>query len=135
MEKRWADITEKIVEVKNFRTYFCTDFITPFGIVAIVADFNYRRQTGKGQYFDKSQYGDVVPCMAPLILDYIVSQRVANRMGNRFSFADSNQEDYLPSSAIPDNLNKAHPYRKWYKFILLLICGISLFAYYYHYNN
>lgn len=61
-----------------------TDFITPrFGIVALVAALNYRRRTGKGQYIDLSQYECSMHFLAPLILDYIVNDRIWNRVGNR----------------------------------------------------
>jgi len=61
-----------------------TDFIAPrFNALAILAALDYRRRTGKGQYLDLSQYEGGVQLMAPLVLDYVVNQRVATRMGNR----------------------------------------------------
>ncbi|MFC1978353.1 CaiB/BaiF CoA transferase family protein, partial [Chloroflexota bacterium] len=65
-----------------------TDFITPhFNALAILAALDYRRQTGKGQYLDVSQYEATIHLMAPLILDYVVNQRIADRMGNRYAYA------------------------------------------------
>jgi len=61
-----------------------TDFIAPhFNLLAILAALDYRRRTGEGQYLDLSQYENGVHFLAPLILDYIVNRRVAERMGNR----------------------------------------------------
>ncbi|RPI49973.1 MAG: CoA transferase [Deltaproteobacteria bacterium] len=60
-----------------------TDFITPqYNVVAIIAALLYRRRTGKGQYIDSSQFETGVQFIAPLILDYGVNGRVANRQGN-----------------------------------------------------
>ncbi|MFC1977205.1 CaiB/BaiF CoA transferase family protein [Chloroflexota bacterium] len=65
-----------------------TDFIAPhFNVLAILAALDYRRRTGKGLYLDMSQYENGIHFMAPLILDYAVNQRVANRMGNRSACA------------------------------------------------
>jgi len=65
-----------------------TDYPAPrFGAFAILAAIDYRRQTGKGQYIDLSQYETSEHCIAPLILDYTVNRRVANRMGNRSPYA------------------------------------------------
>ena len=63
---------------------FYTDFIAPhFHISIILAALLYRRRTGKGTYIDLSQFENSVHFSAPLILDYMVNQRVADRMGNR----------------------------------------------------
>lgn len=65
-----------------------TDFLSPrFNILAIMAALDYRRRTGKGQYFDISQYECAIQFMSPLILDNAVNHRVAGRMGNRCSHA------------------------------------------------
>jgi benzylsuccinate CoA-transferase BbsF subunit len=61
-----------------------TDFITSrFVVPSLIAALLYRRRTGKGQYIDASQYEMALQFMTPLILDKIVNNRVAGRMGNR----------------------------------------------------
>jgi len=65
-----------------------TDNIAPrYNIIAILAALDYRRRTGKGQYLDMSQNEGGVQFMAPLILDYVVNKRVANREGNKYTYA------------------------------------------------
>ena len=65
-----------------------TDFVVPnFNALAILAALDYRDRTGKGQYFDMSQYESIMHCIAPILLDYAVNQRVAMRMGNRSAYA------------------------------------------------
>ncbi|MFC1991878.1 CaiB/BaiF CoA transferase family protein [Chloroflexota bacterium] len=65
-----------------------TDYIAPrYNIIAILAALDYRQQTGKGQFLDMAQNEAGVQFMAPLILDYAVNQRVANRMGNQHPYA------------------------------------------------
>ena len=65
-----------------------TDFPAPrLNVVVVLAALDYRRRTGKGQYLDMSQYETGVHFLAPLVLDYVVNRRVANRMGNRCPYA------------------------------------------------
>jgi benzylsuccinate CoA-transferase BbsF subunit len=65
-----------------------TDFIAPrYNIVALMAALDYRRRTGKGQYLDMSQFEAGIQFMSPLVLDYSVNKRIANRMGNQSRFA------------------------------------------------
>ncbi|MFC1966673.1 CaiB/BaiF CoA transferase family protein [Chloroflexota bacterium] len=65
-----------------------TDYVAPrFLALAILAALDYRRRTGKGQHLDLSQYENGVHFLAPLILDYAVNQRVADRMGNLYPYA------------------------------------------------
>jgi benzylsuccinate CoA-transferase BbsF subunit len=65
-----------------------TDFIGPrFNVIAILAALEYRRRTGKGQYLDMSQYENSIHFMTPLILDYVVNKRTAERQGNQCSYA------------------------------------------------
>ncbi len=65
-----------------------TDYIAPrYNIVAIMAALEYRRRTGKGQFLDMSQTEASLQFISPLILDYNVNKRVANRMGNRYAYA------------------------------------------------
>jgi crotonobetainyl-CoA:carnitine CoA-transferase CaiB-like acyl-CoA transferase len=61
-----------------------TDFIAPhFILLTALAALDFRRRTGKGQYIEMSQYENGVHFLAPLLLDYVVNKRVAERMGNR----------------------------------------------------
>jgi len=65
-----------------------TDFVAPhYNVVAILAALDYRRRTGKGQYLDMSQFENGVHFIAPLVLDYVVNGHIAERVGNRCSFA------------------------------------------------
>jgi benzylsuccinate CoA-transferase BbsF subunit len=65
-----------------------TDYIAPrYNIIALLAALDYRRRTGKGQYLDMSQNEGGVQFMAPLLLDYVVNQGVANRMGNQSPYS------------------------------------------------
>jgi len=61
-----------------------TDYPAPrFNALAILAALDYRRRTGRGQYLDMAQLETGIEFLAPVILDYTVNGRVANRMGNR----------------------------------------------------
>ncbi len=65
-----------------------TDFVAPrFHAISIIAALEYRRRTGKGQYLDSSQNEGGMQFMTPAILDYTVNQRVAERMGNKSTYA------------------------------------------------
>jgi benzylsuccinate CoA-transferase BbsF subunit len=65
-----------------------TDYIGPWYIVAtVIAALDYRDRTSKGQYIDMSQFETAVNFLAPKILEYAANGRVANRMGNRCSYA------------------------------------------------
>ncbi|UCH43231.1 MAG: CoA transferase [Dehalococcoidales bacterium] len=64
------------------------DYIVPrFSVLAILAALDYRRRTGKGQYLDLSQYENAIHFLSPLILDNVVNQRVATRVGNSSPYA------------------------------------------------
>jgi benzylsuccinate CoA-transferase BbsF subunit len=65
-----------------------TDFVAPlFNALAVLAALDYRRRTGKGQYFDVSQYENGVHFLAPLVLDYVANGRTAGREGNHHAEA------------------------------------------------
>ncbi|MFC2034467.1 CaiB/BaiF CoA transferase family protein, partial [Chloroflexota bacterium] len=65
-----------------------TDYVAPqISALAIMAALDYRRRTGKGQYFDFSQGEASLHFLGPLLLDYSVNKRVATRMGNRYPYA------------------------------------------------
>lgn len=73
-------------EPTDLGTY--TDFIAPhYNVFAILAALDYRQRTGKGVYLDMSQFENAIHFIAPLILDYVVNQRVAGREGNRCAYA------------------------------------------------
>jgi len=64
------------------------DSVVPwFGVIAVMAALDYRRRTGKGQYLDVSQYETTCHFLAPLLLDYTASGRVAMRAGNACPYA------------------------------------------------
>ncbi|GAG38987.1 unnamed protein product, partial [marine sediment metagenome] len=86
-----------------------TDFIAPhFNVLAILAALDYRRRTGKGLYIDMSQYENGVHFLAPLVLDYVVNRRVAERVGNRYP------------CAAPHNAYRCHGEDRW--------CAIAVFT-------
>jgi benzylsuccinate CoA-transferase BbsF subunit len=65
-----------------------TDACAPsLGAAAIISALLYRRRTGKGQYLDISQNEASIYYLAPLMLDYFTSGRIANRSGNRCEYA------------------------------------------------
>ena len=65
-----------------------TDACTPsLGAAAVIAALLYRRSTGKGQYLDLSQNEGSIHYLAPLMLDYFTSGRIASRSGNRCDHA------------------------------------------------
>ena len=65
-----------------------TDYVAPrFSLLVIMAALDYRRRTGKGQYIDLSQYEAALHFMSPLLLDYEVNGRIADRMGNYSPYA------------------------------------------------
>ena len=61
-----------------------TDFVNPpNGVAAVIAALDHRRRTGQGQHLDLSQYECAVHYLAPQLLDYQLTGRVAGRDGNR----------------------------------------------------
>jgi benzylsuccinate CoA-transferase BbsF subunit len=61
-----------------------TDFIAPkFNASALLAALDHRRRTGEGQYIDLSQAEAALHFLAPALLDTLVNDRVATRVGNR----------------------------------------------------
>jgi len=60
-----------------------TDSVAPrFGIAMLVAALAHRRKTGEGQWIDLSQFEAGIFFLAPVMLDYFVNGRIANRNGN-----------------------------------------------------
>lgn len=65
-----------------------TDIIGPrFVVGALAAALIQRNRTGKGQYFDVSQYEAGIHFISPLLIDYTVGKRIASRVGNRCEYA------------------------------------------------
>ena len=54
-----------------------------YGAVAILAALDYKRRTGKGNYIDAAQYETGLQYLAPILLDYKINGRVAERNANR----------------------------------------------------
>ncbi|HTM08819.1 MAG TPA: CoA transferase [Verrucomicrobiae bacterium] len=54
-----------------------------YGAVAILAALDYRKRTGEGNYIDTAQYETGLQYLAPILLDYKVNGRVAERNANR----------------------------------------------------
>ena len=64
------------------------DFIgVVYGTIGLVAALEHRRQTGKGQFIDVSQFEGGVQFLAPALLDYTVNDRIQGRQGNRCEYA------------------------------------------------
>ena len=53
----------------------------------LIAALDYRRKTGKGQRIDLSQFEAGVNFIAPIMMDYFINDRIANRNGNYSSRA------------------------------------------------
>lgn len=65
-----------------------TDTIGPvFGAIALVGALDYRRRTGKGMYLDLSQLEASTHFLAPLIIDFAINGKVAQRAGNRCPYS------------------------------------------------
>jgi crotonobetainyl-CoA:carnitine CoA-transferase CaiB-like acyl-CoA transferase len=58
-----------------------------YGVIALVAALDYRRRTGHGMYIDLAQYETGLQFLIPVLLDYELNGRVAQRQGNRSSSA------------------------------------------------
>jgi crotonobetainyl-CoA:carnitine CoA-transferase CaiB-like acyl-CoA transferase len=54
-----------------------------YGAAAILAALDYKRRTGKGNYIDAAQYETGLQYLAPILLDYKINGRVAERNANR----------------------------------------------------
>jgi len=54
-----------------------------YGAVAVLAALDHRDRTGEGQYIDTAQYETGLQYLAPILLDYKVNGRVAERNANR----------------------------------------------------
>ncbi len=71
------------------------DWIAPyFTMMALLGALEHRRRTGEGQYLDQAQIESALQFMAPAVLDYSATGRVAGRSGNR-------DPQYCPHGAFP----------------------------------
>lgn len=59
----------------------------PFGGSALIAALIHHRKTGEGQCIDLSQFEAGVQFLSPLLLDYMVNERMAEREGNLCPYA------------------------------------------------
>ncbi len=65
-----------------------TDFIAPWFLIStLIGALLYRKRTGKGLYIDMSQIEASIQFISPLILDFTVNGRVAERQGNGSPYA------------------------------------------------
>ncbi|MBU1156022.1 MAG: CoA transferase, partial [Proteobacteria bacterium] len=65
-----------------------TDYLVPrLNLLAIVSALDHRRRTGQGVYLDAAQLEASVQFVAPALLNYALTGRVAQRAGNRDSEA------------------------------------------------
>jgi crotonobetainyl-CoA:carnitine CoA-transferase CaiB-like acyl-CoA transferase len=54
---------------------------------AVLAALHYRQRTGRGQYIDLSQHEGAIALVGAALMDYQMNGRLAERMGNRSSWA------------------------------------------------
>ena len=60
-----------------------TDTVSPrFFLASILAALEHRRRTGEGQFVDFSQSEASIHNLSPILLDFVVNGRIAERMGN-----------------------------------------------------
>ncbi|MAE94055.1 MAG: hypothetical protein CL910_05290 [Deltaproteobacteria bacterium] len=60
-----------------------TDFIAPrYSLCALAAALLHREKTGQGQYIDFSQVEAAIHFLEPMVLDYTVNGRIADRAGH-----------------------------------------------------
>lgn len=60
-----------------------TDYVAPrYFLAVLLAALEQRRRTGQGQYIDFSQAEASMQHLSPLLLDYTVNGRIAERLGN-----------------------------------------------------
>ncbi len=60
-----------------------TDYVSPrYFLCTVLAAVDHQRRTGKGQYIDFSQSEASIHNLSPILLDYVVNGRIAERMGN-----------------------------------------------------
>jgi len=64
------------------------DFVLPMFVASVITSaLLYRRRTGQGQHIDLSQYQATASTLGPVLMDYLVNQRVQSRTGGRSATA------------------------------------------------
>jgi benzylsuccinate CoA-transferase BbsF subunit len=64
------------------------DFVLPMFVASVITSaLLYRRRTSKGQHIDLSQYQATASTLGPVLMDYLVNQRVQSRTGGRSATA------------------------------------------------
>lgn len=58
-----------------------------YGVIALVAALEHKRQTGEGQLVDLAQYECGIQFMMPALLEYTVNNRIMERSGNQHGYA------------------------------------------------
>lgn len=58
-----------------------------YGVIALVAALEHKRQTGEGQWIDLAQYECGIQFMLPALLEYTVNGRIMERSGNQHGYA------------------------------------------------
>ena len=77
-----------------------TDYIAPrFALAALLAALDHRRRSGEGQYIDFSQGEAALHFLTPILLDWEINGRLAERAGN----SDLNMSPHgVYAAAAPD---------------------------------
>jgi len=78
----WPDL-DPVALIVAYTDYFSGIF----GTTALLAALDYRRRTGKGQLLDVSQLEAGLQFQLPSLVDYIVNERIQERMGNACPYA------------------------------------------------
>jgi crotonobetainyl-CoA:carnitine CoA-transferase CaiB-like acyl-CoA transferase len=61
-----------------------TDFTSPgYIVIAIIGALLHRQKTGRGVYIEQAQIEAGLTFLGPAVMDYMVNNRIATRMGNR----------------------------------------------------
>jgi benzylsuccinate CoA-transferase BbsF subunit len=65
-----------------------TDYVScRYAAFALMAALMHRKNTGKGQYIEQSQFETSVQMVAPPVMDYQINGNIMNRNGNRYPTA------------------------------------------------
>lgn len=70
-------------------SYGCDDSAGATAAFLAIAALHYRKQSGKGQYFNMAQAETFIPQLGEAIMDYTMNKRITERMGNRSMHGDA----------------------------------------------